>query len=205
MGKQRFVMLDRLFCLALFTLRCRRPILDLVVIQIHDLRRHQVPGDHCRFCKMDRQVEPGKLIEDLQGFFDAPVSLVHMGLNADHIDLDTRLEAAFHQDVVGWRDVEVVDQQDRRWVRFAGGLEHGPDRLDASQLTTQPRDAIVVFVEDGHDDCLIDHIPHIDQPGKIRHIPPDARCLCLQDLSIGQWEQPVCCECVPAQRMSFGA
>ena len=68
---------------------------------------------------------------------------------------------------------------------------------------TQARDTVVITIENGHDDRLVDNIPHIYHPGKIRDIPLDAPLLGLQDAPRAHIEQPVCREGMPAEGMAF--
>ncbi len=129
---------------------------------------------------------------------------MHMRLNADRVDLDAGFEAAFHQNVIGGRRIEVVDQQGRTRVLEARGCEHGANGRDAAQFPAEAREAVVILVEDGHDDGFIDHIPHIDQAAEIRDLAPDASRLPREDLRGAQRKKPIWREGMPTQRMTLG-
>src|ERR1044072_4230686 len=152
---------------------------------------------------MDWQVKSGKLLKYLKCFLYAPIALMHVGLDADHIDLDPCFETAFDQNIVGRRNIEIIDQQSRRWIFSTRCLEQSFDQVDAPHFLAEARETVVIFVEDGHDDGFVDHIPHIDQPSEIRYIPLDARSLRLQDFSRAHRKKPIGCQRVPAKWMTF--
>ena len=62
---------------------------------------------------MDWQVEARKLLQYLECFLYTPIALMHVGLDANRIDLDTCFETAFDQNIIGWRNIEIIDQQGR--------------------------------------------------------------------------------------------
>ncbi len=101
------------------------------------------------------------------------------------------------------RHVEIVDEERGIGVGSSRCLEHGADGLDPAQLSGDPGDAVVVAIEARHDHNLVDHVPHIDRPGEVGHLTVDALDLGFDDLVIGQLEQPVGGERVPAQRVTL--
>ena len=72
----------------------RRPLVDLVVVEVDDLRRHQLAGHAaCVSVHVQGQAEPGEPVEHLERPLLAPVALVHVALHPDRIDRDAGLEA----------------------------------------------------------------------------------------------------------------
>ena len=139
-----------------------------------------------------------------QRLFDAPVPLVHVRLDADHVDLDACLQTPLDQNVEGGRDVEIIEQQHRIRVVGARRLEHRADQLDAPHLLADARDAVVVLVENRHDHRFVHHIPHVDHAREVGHVAADAPDLRLQNLGVAQRQQPVRRDRMPAERVAFG-
>ena len=56
----------------------RRPLVDLVVVEVDDLRRHQLAGHERALGPVQGQAEPGVSLEQLERPLLAPVALVHV-------------------------------------------------------------------------------------------------------------------------------
>ena len=86
MPKQDTVHFFPFLCLAFFPLRCRWPFLALKIIQIHNLRRHQITGNQGVFRKMNRQAKFFKPLQYAMKFFRTPIALMLVGLDTDYIN-----------------------------------------------------------------------------------------------------------------------
>ena len=78
--------------------------------RVLERRPHEMTRDQRRLGEMDRQLEALEVAKNLQGFLHAPVALVHVRLDPDHINFDPRFQAALDQNIVRVRDVEVIEQ-----------------------------------------------------------------------------------------------
>ena len=116
--------------------------------------------------------------------FRAPVTLMLVRLNPDHVNRNARIQAAVDQDLVVCGDVEVVDQQRGVRVRLAGGREHALDKLDAAKLLADTRDGVIIFIKDRHDHDLVDDVPHVDDAFKETHVAADTGELAAQNLVV---------------------
>ncbi len=192
-------MLDDLFGLAGFAFGRCWPAFDLIVVEVDDFRGHDLAGNQSAFGEMDGEFVASIAFEDAQGFFHAPVALVHVGLEADGVDPDAGFEAALDETFVSGGHVEVVEQEHGARIGGAGGVEGHADDSDAAQLAADARDGVVVFVEDRHDDDFVDDVPHVDAAGEIFDIAGDAVALGIDDLGVGEFEEPIGADGVPAE------
>src|SRR5699024_7046158 len=74
---------------------------------------------------------------------------------------------------------------------------------DAADIAAQSGDAVIVFVEDRHDDDLVDDVPHVDQTGEVGHFAFDAFGLDAGDLGVVEFQEPVGGDGVPGQGVAL--
>ena len=142
-----------------------------------------------------------KACEHFIQFFRTPIALMLMGLDTDHVNRHTGIQAAVNQDFIVRGGVEIIDQQRGIRVGFMGRRKHTPHQFHAAQLLADTRDGIIVFVKDRHDDDFVNDVPHIDHALKKAHVAADTGKLTAQDFFVGILHQPVSADRVPAQRM----
>ena len=64
-------------------------------------------------------------------------------------------------------------------------LRSHPLGADAAEVAGDAGDAVVVLVEDRHDDDFVDDIPHVDGACEIGDVPGDPGSLGFDDLGVG--------------------
>src|SRR5699024_3818764 len=79
--------------LPLVSLRGRGPRVDDVVVEVLDVRGHELSRDEGRLGELEGQAEAGEALDDLRDLLLAAVPLMHVGLEAEGVDLHARLEA----------------------------------------------------------------------------------------------------------------
>src|SRR5699024_1837664 len=95
----------------------RGPRVDDVVVEVLDVRGHELSRDEGGLGELEGQAEAGEALDDLRDLLLAAVPLMHVGLEAEGIDLHARLEAFLDDLLEGRREVEVVEQ-DRKSTRL---------------------------------------------------------------------------------------
>ena len=160
-------------------------------------------GNDGRLGEVKRQAVAGEPVDDLEGLLLAPVALVHMALQADGVDLDAGLQDAFDQAFEGGRHVEVVEHEEGLRVRLACRLERHPHGRDPAVGPADAGDAVLAVLEDRHDHGFVDRIPGVDQAAEVRDLAADASLLGVEDLAVGERQQPVGLDSVPAKRVSL--
>ena len=183
--------------------RGRGPLLYLPVVQIHDILRHEGPGNQGVFRKVEGQAEPGEALQYALELFHPPVPLVLMALDAHRPDRDACIQELRKQLFIGRGGIKVVDQKHRVRIALPGRLKDVPDQGQPAPVPADPGHRIVVLVKYGHDHHFVDDIPHVHNPAVSGHLPADPGKLPAQDLRIVKFEQPRRTHRVPAQRMAL--
>ena len=126
-----------------------------------------------------------------------------MGLNADDIDGDARVQATFDQVFILGGSIEIVENQNGIRVFTAGLFKHGFNGFDLAQLPADAGDGIVIAVKIRHDDHLVYDIPHINQAFVVGHLPGHSCLLTEENFIGGIFHQPGGRIGMPAQGMAF--
>ena len=180
-----------------------RPLVDDVVVEVDDLRGHDLAREQRGLGHLQRQAEGREALQDLCDLVLAAETLVHVGLHPERIDLDAGIQAVRDEALVVRRQIEVVEHEAGIGVRLTGGLERQLHHLDASLGLRQARHGVLLGGEHGQDHRFVDGIPQVDHPGEVRHRGAHAIAQDVLDLGVAEIEQPRRREGVPDQGVAL--
>ena len=151
--------------------------------------------------EMERKAKMVKTSQNFIEFLGAPIPLMLVGLDSNHINRHAGIQAAVDQDFIVCRSIKIIDEQCGVWVCFMCRSKNTLDKLNSAKLLANAGHGIIIFIEDRHNHDLVDNVPHIYYALEIAHVAADTSELALQNLIIGVLHKPVGTNCMPAQWM----
>ncbi|ALO68119.1 hypothetical protein AS189_18485 [Arthrobacter alpinus] len=127
---------------------------------------------------MQGKAKPGESLAHVIELVFPTEPFVHMGLQANGIDLDPGIEDFLHELFIPRPQIKVVEDQLRPRVLAPRLFNREPHHRHTSLVSADPGNGILDTVglidKLGHDDNFVDRVPRIDEPGEILDLSADS-------------------------------